>query len=114
MKTQEELKLKELLEEKRKIEEQIKELRDTGVYTKSKKAFLYRRKNYWNEKDENDTTAWAIGIMSKNIDTDRISQKRPLISGYNKKEVIAALPEVISELQELLCILTEKKEKDDE
>lgn len=91
----------ELLKEKREIEKQIRILRNTAVCTESGISMLYRRKiKYW-ESDEDDTTAWSIGINSIEIDTGTTIHRKPLITGYDKKEVINTLPIVISELQEL-------------
>lgn len=93
--------LDELLKEKKEIEKQIRILRNTAVYTESGNAMLYRRKIKFWESDEDHTTPWSIGIKSIEIDTGTTIQRKPLITGYDKKEVINTLPIVISELQEL-------------
>ena len=94
--------LKELLQEKKEIEEQIRTLKKKEkVYTESGDAMLYRRKLYHGQSDEENTTAWSIGIMSIEISTGKLRQRRPIITGYDKKEVINTLPRIISDLQEL-------------
>ena len=93
--------LDELLKAKKEIEKQIRILKNTAVYTESGNSMLYRRKIHWNESDKDDTTPWSIGIKSIEIDTGTTSHRKPLITGYDKKEVINKLPIVISELQEL-------------
>lgn len=87
--------LKELKQKIKEIEAEIRSLEYKSVYTDSMRAELYCSK-------ESGKNVWNIGFKTYRIETTKMGTLKPIIRGYNRREVVEALPKVISELEELL------------
>lgn len=89
--------LEELMEQKRLIEKEIRNLRDNAVYSKSYKAKL-EYQHYSARADE-----WVLCIKTSIASYRNRGKERwlSIISKEEKQEVIEEIPMLINELQEL-------------
>ena len=86
--------LLELLEQKKQIEERIKQLKKLEICADRSK-FSHRHYSGY-RADE-----WTISIQCRHLNDDRVNRWFPAIYGVNKEEVIKDLEKLIADLQRL-------------
>ena len=86
--------LLELLEQKKQIEERIKQLKNMEICAERSKL---SHKHYSGCRVDE----WTVSIQCQHLEDERVNRWFPAIYGVNKEEVIKDLEKLIADLQRL-------------